>query len=75
MKVIVSVSKLSKFYKKKEMKKLDPEIWGRIPIELYKDIKDIFLENIRKAQMGRPSVKIRICIDVFNYISFYFGLH
>ena len=67
MKLVVSASKL----KKKRMEELDPEIWGKIPLELYWMIKDIFLRDIKLGK--RPEVKIRIRLDLFNYVSFYFG--
>lgn len=75
MKMFVSASKLFKFNKKKKMEKMKPEIWGRLPIELYLKIKDILLEDIKQSFLKRPCVKIRIRLDLFNYVSFYFGLY
>lgn len=73
MKLIASVSILSKT--KKTQQELKTEVWGRIPVELYLIIKDLFLQDVKKSYSKRPEVKIRFRIDVFHCISFYFGLH
>ena len=73
MKIITSILNISKQDDKKIV--LKPEIWKRLPIELYLDIKDIFLDAVKNSYLKRPCVRLRIRIDIFQCVSFYFGLH
>jgi hypothetical protein len=61
-----------KFEKKEKLENLDPELWGKLPLELWFIIKEKLLEAIKWQYLKRPWVIIRIRIDLFEYISFYF---